>query len=143
MKTLSIRFLTMVLLPLLALWLSLSAYAQTSPAQSSDPSASGATPAASNPPSNPSPKPHHGEAKQRFLQADSNGDGKLSRAEAQSLPHLAKRFDEIDLNRDGYITRDELRAAHERMKAARAQRQSQPPGDQATSSQAQGDDGSH
>ncbi len=141
MKTLSIRFLTMVLLPLLAL--SLSAFAQTAPAQPGDPSASGATSAAPNPLSSPSPKPHHGEAKQRFLQADSNGDGKLSRDEAQSLPHLAKRFADIDSDRDGYITRDELRAAHQRMKAARVQRQSQPPGDQATSSQAQGDDGSH
>ena len=141
MKTLSIRFLTMVLLPLLAL--SLSAFAQTAPAQPSDPSASGATSAAPNPPSNPSPKPHHGEAKQRFLQADSNGDGKLSRDEAQSLPHLAKRFADIDSDRDGYITRDELRAAHQRMKAARAQRQGQPPGDQETPSQVQGDDGSH
>lgn len=141
MKTLSIRSLAMALLPLLPL--SLSAYAQTAPAQPSDPSASGATPAAPNPPSNPSPKPHHGEAKQRFLQADSNGDGKLSRDEAQSMPHLAKGFADIDSDRDGYITRDELRAAHQRMKAARAQRQGQPPGDQETPSQAQGADGSH
>ena len=137
MKTLSIRSLTMVLLPLLAL--SLSASAQTAPAQPSDPSASGATPTTPNPPSNP----HHGEAKQRFLQADSNGDGKLSREEAQALPHLAKRFADIDSDRDGYITRDELRAAHQRMKAARAQRQGRLLGDQQTPSPTQGDDGSH
>lgn len=47
----------------------------------------------------------------RLAQADTNGDGMLSRAEAQALPRLAERFEAIDANRDGQLAREELRAA--------------------------------
>jgi Ca2+-binding EF-hand superfamily protein len=53
---------------------------------------------------------------ERFKQADTNGDGMLSRQEAASMPRIAKHFDEIDANKDGQITADELRAFHEKMK---------------------------
>jgi hypothetical protein len=43
--------------------------------------------------------------------ADSDGDGLISRAEAQrAFPKWAQRFDEIDLNRDGYLSREEIAA---------------------------------
>jgi EF hand len=48
----------------------------------------------------------------RLKAADADGDGLLSRAEAQrTFPKQAQRFDEIDTNRDGYLSHDELAAA--------------------------------
>jgi hypothetical protein len=41
---------------------------------------------------------------------DSDGDGKLSKAEA--LAKASERFDRADANHDGFITPDEMRAAH-------------------------------
>lgn len=44
-----------------------------------------------------------------FRQADLNGDGKLDVGELQAVrPALAGLFGEIDANRDGYVTTDEL-----------------------------------
>jgi hypothetical protein len=60
---------------------------------------------------------------QRFKQADADGSGGLSRAEAKRLPTIAKHFDEIDANKDGQVTLEEIDAAH---KAHAAQRKSAP-----------------
>ena len=46
-----------------------------------------------------------------FRRADVNKDGKLSRAEAEMLPSIAARFDEIDKDKKGYLTLDEFMAA--------------------------------
>lgn len=43
-----------------------------------------------------------------FKRADTNGDGKISREEAAKLPGIAARFDELDKNKDGVLTPDEL-----------------------------------
>ena len=51
---------------------------------------------------------------ERWKAADKNGDGKLSREEAAALPRIAKHFDEIDANKDGFITPEELKAFHEK-----------------------------
>jgi Ca2+-binding EF-hand superfamily protein len=52
---------------------------------------------------------------ERLKAADKNGDGKISREEANaSLPRLAKNFDAIDTNKDGFITKEEMRAFHEK-----------------------------
>ena len=49
---------------------------------------------------------------QRFKRADTNGDGAISRAEAQtSLPRLARHFERVDANKDGQVTREEMAAA--------------------------------
>jgi Ca2+-binding EF-hand superfamily protein len=40
---------------------------------------------------------------------DKDGDGKISRAEAATIPALAERFDSIDANKDGFITPAEMR----------------------------------
>ena len=43
-----------------------------------------------------------------FGQLDRNADQKLSREEAQGDLNLGPRFDDIDINRDGTVTPEEL-----------------------------------
>ncbi len=47
---------------------------------------------------------------QRFEKLDTNSDGRLSREEAAAYPELAKQFAKIDANKDGFISLDELTA---------------------------------
>lgn len=49
-------------------------------------------------------------AGQRFNELDKNGDGKISRDEAQSDRILSTQFAQIDKNGDGYISPDEYSA---------------------------------
>ena len=48
---------------------------------------------------------------ERIKAADTNADGLLSRSEAAALPRIAEHFDEIDANKDGQVSFEELRAA--------------------------------
>jgi hypothetical protein len=68
---------------------------------------------------------HDGKFAERLRTADANGDGLISRAEAASLPRLARQFDEIDANRDGQASQDELRAFHEKRRAEHGQRRAE------------------
>jgi hypothetical protein len=43
-----------------------------------------------------------------FATADSNADGRLSRAEAEAMPIVNDLFDEMDTNADGYVTTEEI-----------------------------------
>ena len=55
---------------------------------------------------------------QRLQRADQNGNGTISRSEAeQHMPRLARHFDRIDTNGDGELSREELRLAHEKRHA--------------------------
>jgi len=54
---------------------------------------------------------HTGTFKEIFEQADTDHDGALSKAEAQSMPMILERFDEFDGNKDGKVTYDEIRDA--------------------------------
>jgi Ca2+-binding EF-hand superfamily protein len=57
---------------------------------------------------------------QRFKQADTDGDGRLSRAEAeQAMPRLGQHFDRIDADKDGHVTLEEMAAARKAFKMAR------------------------
>jgi len=57
-----------------------------------------------------------------FSKADTDGNGMLSRAEVEkSLPRLAKKFDQIDTNKDGQLSRGELKAAKKAHKHAHRQ----------------------
>ena len=67
--------------------------------------------AAEGQPADPGHGPH-GHMLDRLKQADTNGDGMLSRDEAKALPMISKHFDEIDANHDGQVTMEELRAFH-------------------------------
>ena len=60
----------------------------------------------------PDGQQRHGAMLERIKAADTNNDGFISKAEAAALPRLAKHFDEIDANRDGQVSFDELRAFH-------------------------------
>lgn len=49
---------------------------------------------------------------QRFKTADADGNGLISREEAQkAMPRLVRRFERIDTNKDGQISKDEIAAA--------------------------------
>jgi Ca2+-binding EF-hand superfamily protein len=53
----------------------------------------------------------NGERGSHFKKADTDGNGTLSRAEVEkSMPRLAKQFDQIDTNKDGQLSRDEMKA---------------------------------
>lgn len=54
------------------------------------------------------PPPGRGGPGAAMMRADSDGDGAVTRAEA--LAEAGRRFDRLDLNRDGRLTADELRA---------------------------------
>ncbi len=57
---------------------------------------------------------------ERLKAADKDGDGKISKSEAEaSLPRLAKHFEQIDTNKDEFLTRDEMHAWHQKQVAAR------------------------
>ena len=60
---------------------------------------------------------HEGGRHDRMKAADTNGDGMISKAEAAALPRLAQNFDEIDANKDGQVTSDEMRAHQQKKRA--------------------------
>ena len=43
-----------------------------------------------------------------FLQADTSKDGKLDRRETESLPVVPQSFEQLDSNRDGFVSRAEF-----------------------------------
>lgn len=55
---------------------------------------------------------HQTRADGYFRKTDADGNGTLSRAEAEKgMPRLVRHFDAIDTNKDGQLSRDELSAA--------------------------------
>jgi len=57
-----------------------------------------------------------GGMREKLRTLDTNQDQALSRAEiGDQLPKLSENFDSIDSDRDGKLTRDEIRAARESM----------------------------
>lgn len=61
-------------------------------------------------------------AKQKWQDADMNGDGQLSLDEAQAkMPRIAERFTQLDGDKNGYLTPQEIRAAHAAHKHGAAQ----------------------
>lgn len=60
----------------------------------------------------PEGQQRRGEMLERLKAADTNADGLISQSEAAALPRIANRFDQIDANRDGQVSFEELRAFH-------------------------------
>jgi Ca2+-binding EF-hand superfamily protein len=58
---------------------------------------------------------HHGGLMKHL---DKDGDGRISREEAAAAPRLAASFDQVDADHDGFLTKDELRAAHKAQRQA-------------------------
>jgi Ca2+-binding EF-hand superfamily protein len=58
------------------------------------------TPASSAPAADGQPAPR--------AKLDSNGDGSVDRAEAAKYPRLAGKFDELDKNKDGKLSKEEM-----------------------------------
>ncbi len=62
---------------------------------------------------NAAPESNKSDAmKAKMQKIDTDGDGKFSRAEIAQYKGLAKNFDKIDTNNDGYLTKDEMKAQH-------------------------------
>ena len=60
------------------------------------------------------------EMQKRFAAADKNGDGRLSKDEAQAgMPYVYKHFDEIDKTHQGTISLAEIAAYARAQRAAR------------------------
>jgi hypothetical protein len=51
------------------------------------------------------------QIREAFQLADGNGDGQLTRAEAQRLAIMPRSFEDADLNKDGVLTLDEYQAS--------------------------------
>jgi Ca2+-binding EF-hand superfamily protein len=51
-------------------------------------------------------------AEAAFKRADTNKDGRLTKEEAERLPAIAAKFDEVDLNHDHSLTLEEFIAAY-------------------------------
>jgi Ca2+-binding EF-hand superfamily protein len=52
------------------------------------------------------------QLEKRFKDADKNGDGKLTREEAEAgMPRVFKNFDAIDKDKKGYVTVEDIKAA--------------------------------
>ena len=104
---------------LLSLLPPVAAWAQTTPPAPAAPAAP--TAASAKPPS-----AGESQALQLFKLLDTNGDGRVSRAEAEVAirlkPSLAELFRRTDANGDGYLTQDEIRAEAARQRAERLAR---------------------
>ena len=59
----------------------------------------------------------HGDRRDRLREMDADGDSQLSRAEiGDKMPRLSADFDRLDGNRDGKLSREEMRAGREQRK---------------------------
>ena len=65
-------------------------------------------------PTQPAPSSQPAQQGASFESLDTNGDGKISRAEASANSNVSAQFDKYDQNGDGYIERSEVNSANGR-----------------------------
>lgn len=53
-------------------------------------------------------------AAERLKKADTDGDGLISKTEAEAVPFLSRAFDRLDADKDGLLSPQELQAAAKR-----------------------------
>ena len=60
-------------------------------------------------------KGERGQRGERMKAADKDGDGAISKAEADAagMTRLSKNFDKLDANKDGKVSRDEMKMARQ------------------------------
>lgn len=63
-------------------------------------------------PTQPAPSSQPAQQGASFESLDTNGDGKISRAEAAANSNVSAQFDKYDQNGDGYIERSEVNSAN-------------------------------
>ena len=63
---------------------------------------------------------HHARQRQGLKKLDKDGDLRISREESRAAPRLDKSFDAIDTNKDGFLDKEELKAAHQHRKSSKA-----------------------
>ncbi len=102
-----------------ALLVSTAALAQPAPDAPQPPPEGGGPPPMAAAPGTP-----HPSMRERFEGANTTHDGKLTREQAAAggMPNIARHFDQIDTDRKGYITLQDLRAFAQARRAARAAR---------------------
>lgn len=105
-------------LPLLAL----QAHAQTAPTQQAVPAPAAAAPnaPAPNAPAPAAPQHHRTTWQQHFAQANLAHDGHLTLQEASGgYPTVARHFNEIDADKKGYVTVEDIANWHKLQRAMR------------------------
>ena len=97
------------------------ALAQTPPPPGASPAAAAASQAGQTGQKGERKGRKGGDRAERFKKADTNGDGALSKAEADAagMKRLSANFDKIDANKDGKITPEEMKAARGAHKGGR------------------------
>src|SRR3982751_1394866 len=89
-----------------------AARAQSAPPSAASPSSPPSQMSPSDtPPAVPQNRTTTKDVEAAFGRADSNKDGKLDRQEAEHLPAVAQRFEQIDTNHDSFISLAELTKA--------------------------------
>jgi len=95
---------------LLALAAAAALLAAQAQAQTAEPAAAASAPAAA-PAAAPAPavaKYDPKDLERAFKFMDKTGDGKISRDEASNFRGVSKHFDEADLNKDNFLSREEF-----------------------------------
>lgn len=100
------EYFSVLLMAALVLAAAGAAHAQSAAPSAASPN-SPATQAAPIPPNATTSR----EVEAVFLRADTNRDGKLDRKEAERLPAVSQRFDQIDTDHDSAISLSELNKA--------------------------------
>ena len=100
---------SVALLTALTVGAALGAHAQGADSGGLKAPSGSSTPSAQNAPA-PS-GPTNQEVGAAFIRADANKDGKLSRQEAVRFPAVEQRFDQIDTNKDQFVSREEFEVA--------------------------------